>query len=162
VKLATALALVAAVTPTPAADRYDHWRDKLDRHGAWVGRDLTTPRSHPSDARLRRSIERMQRRFRHYRSTPKGRAALYRVKVDRRVPRWGRDKLRSIAWCESRNDPRAIGGGGAYRGTYQFSYSTWNAVGGTGDPAAASPHEQTWRAWLLLSRHGAGHWPVCG
>ena len=22
--------------------------------------------------------------------------------------------------------------------------------------------EQTWRAWLLLSRHGSGHWPVCG
>jgi hypothetical protein len=35
-------------------------------------------------------------------------------------------------------------------------------VGGSGDPAAAPASEQTWRAWLLLSRHGAGHWPVCG
>jgi hypothetical protein len=44
---------------------------------------------------------------------------------------------------------------------YQFSVSTWYVVGGTGDPAAASRWEQTWRAWLLLSRHGPGHWPNC-
>ena len=43
---------------------------------------------------------------------------------------------------------------------YQFSFGTWQIVGGAGDPAAASRHEQTWRAWLLLSRHGAGHWPA--
>ena len=40
-------------------------------------------------------------------------------------PDWGRQHLRSIAWCESSDDPRAIGGGGAYRGMYQFSFSTW-------------------------------------
>jgi hypothetical protein len=45
---------------------------------------------------------------------------------------------------------------------YQFTFGTWQVVGGSGDPAAASRHEQTWRAWLLLSRHGAGHWPICG
>jgi hypothetical protein len=45
---------------------------------------------------------------------------------------------------------------------YQFSLRTWSVVGGSGDPAAASRWEQTWRAWLLLSRHGSGHWPVCG
>jgi len=33
--------------------------------------------------------------------------------------------------------------------------------------AAATGMSQTaisriWRAWLLLSRHGSGHWPVCG
>jgi hypothetical protein len=84
------------------------------------------------------------------------------MKVRRSVPGWGMSHLRSIAWCESRNNPRAVGGGGAYRGLYQFSFSTWQVVGGSGDPALASRHEQTWRAWLLLSRHGAGHWPVCG
>ena len=61
-----------------------------------------------------------------------------RLKVSRQVPSWGRAHLRSIAWCESKNDPRAIGGGGAYRGMYQFSFSTWAVVGGSGDPAAAS------------------------
>lgn len=78
------------------------------------------------------------------------------------IPSWGVQKLASIAWCESRNNPGAIGGGGAYRGLYQFSFSTWRVVGGSGDPAAASRAEQTWRAWLLLSKHGSGHWPVCG
>jgi hypothetical protein len=83
-------------------------------------------------------------------------------KVRRQVPDWARAQLRSIAACESHNDPRAVGGGGAYRGLYQFSFSTWRVVGGRGDPAAASRAHQTWRAWLLLSRHGSGHWPMCG
>lgn len=80
----------------------------------------------------------------------------------RTIPSWGMDHLNSIAWCESRNNPRAVGGGGAYRGLYQFSFSTWRVVGGFGDPAAAPPSEQTWRAWKLLSQYGSGHWPVCG
>jgi hypothetical protein len=95
-------------------------------------------------------------------SSARSRAVRFKRKVRRRVPRWGKRYLRSIAWCESRNNPRAIGGGGAYRGLYQFSVRTWYVVGGSGDPAAAPRHEQTWRAWLLLKRHGSGHWPVCG
>jgi hypothetical protein len=95
-------------------------------------------------------------------SSAHGRAVRFKRKVRRRVPRWGKRYLRGIAWCESRNNPRAVGGGGAYRGLYQFSVRTWYAVGGRGDPAAAPRHEQTWRAWLLLKRHGSGHWPVCG
>jgi hypothetical protein len=105
----------------------------------------------------------MQRRWSHWlRADPQGRAIAFKLKVRRQVPSWGKAQLRSIAWCESKNDPHAIGGGGAYRGMYQFSFSTWAVVGGSGDPVAASRWEQTWRAWLLLSRHGAGHWPVCG
>jgi hypothetical protein len=71
-------------------------------------------------------------------------------------------QLASIAVCESHGNPRAIGGGGAYRGKYQFSYSTWAAVGGSGDPAAASEVEQDYRAALLYQRSGPGQWPVCG
>ncbi len=70
--------------------------------------------------------------------------------------------LQAIAQCESGGDPRAIGGGGAYRGKYQFSYSTWAGVGGTGDPAAAPEAEQDRRAAMLYDRSGAGQWPVCG
>jgi hypothetical protein len=70
--------------------------------------------------------------------------------------------LRAIAQCESGGDPRAIGGGGMYRGAYQFSFATWAAVGGKGDPAAASMEEQTRRAAILYARSGAGQWPVCG
>ncbi len=59
--------------------------------------------------------------------------------------------LASIAACESGGNPRAIGGGGAYRGKYQFSYATWAAVGGSGDPAAASETEQDRRAAILYT-----------
>ena len=71
-------------------------------------------------------------------------------------------QLEAIAQCESGGDPTAIGGGGLYRGKYQFSVSTWQSVGGTGDPAAASGAEQDKRAAILLARSGPGQWPVCG
>jgi hypothetical protein len=71
-------------------------------------------------------------------------------------------QLEAIAACESGGDPTAIGGGGLYRGKYQFTYETWASVGGTGDPAAAPEAEQDARAAALLARDGAGHWPVCG
>jgi len=70
--------------------------------------------------------------------------------------------LASIAACESGGNPRAIGGGGAFRGKYQFTFSTWASVGGKGDPAQASEAEQDLRAAILLRREGPGHWPVCG
>ena len=70
--------------------------------------------------------------------------------------------LQSIAACESGGDPRAIGGGGLYRGKYQFDRTTWASVGGSGDPAAAPEAEQDRRATLLYAREGAAPWPVCG
>jgi hypothetical protein len=69
--------------------------------------------------------------------------------------------LERIARCESGGDPRRIGGGGMYRGKYQFSVATWHAVGGRGDPAAAPEAEQDRRAKLLLERSGPSQWPVC-
>jgi hypothetical protein len=71
-------------------------------------------------------------------------------------------QLQSIAQCESHDNPQAVGGGGQFRGKYQFTYSTWAAVGGHGDPAAAPEAEQDRRAALLYARSGAGQWPVCG
>ncbi|MGY1680166.1 ubiquitin-like domain-containing protein [Geodermatophilus sp. SYSU D01176] len=68
----------------------------------------------------------------------------------------------ALAACESGGRPNAVSGTGKYRGMYQFSQATWNAVGGTGDPAAASADEQTYRAQLLYQRSGAGQWPHCG
>ena len=171
-ELGLAKADAAEAQPAPKRYRtaYQRWRGRLKRHGLYVGRDLL-PRVRaangvvrpPTKRELRSSIHRMQRRWARYtRTTRRGRNAMFRLKVRRGVPRWGKQHLRSIRWCESRNNPRAIGGGGAFRGLYQFTFSTWAVVGGSGDPAAAPRHEQTWRAWLLLSRHGAGHWPVCG
>jgi transglycosylase-like protein len=71
-------------------------------------------------------------------------------------------QLEAIAACESGGNPSAIGGGGAYRGKYQFDYGTWASVGGSGDPAAAPESEQDMRAAMLLQRSGTSPWPVCG
>lgn len=71
-------------------------------------------------------------------------------------------QLEAIAACESGGNPSAIGGGGAFRGKYQFDYGTWASVGGTGDPAAAPVAEQDARAAMLLQRSGTAPWPVCG
>jgi hypothetical protein len=70
--------------------------------------------------------------------------------------------LEAIAACESGGNPAAVGGGGAYRGKYQFDQQTWQSVGGSGDPAAASEAEQDYRASILYSRSGSTPWPVCG
>jgi soluble lytic murein transglycosylase-like protein len=70
--------------------------------------------------------------------------------------------LEAIASCESGGDPAAVSSDGTYRGLYQFDYGTWESVGGSGDPAAASAAEQTYRAALLYSRSGSSPWPVCG
>lgn len=69
--------------------------------------------------------------------------------------------LQAIAQCESGGDPTAIGGGGLYRGKYQFSVATWQAVGGKGDPAAAPEAEQDRRAIILYNTSGPSQWPVC-
>jgi hypothetical protein len=166
----TASASAAGEAPKRFRAGYQRWRSRLQRHDLYVGRDLLPQvraadgsARPPTKRELRRSIHRMQRRWARFtRTTRRGRNAMFKLKVRRAVPRWGKQHLRSIAWCESRNNPRAIGGGGAYRGMYQFSVRTWYVVGGRGDPAAAVRYEQTWRAWLLLSRYGSGHWPVCG
>jgi hypothetical protein len=71
-------------------------------------------------------------------------------------------QLQAIAACESGGNPSAVGGGGAFRGKYQFDYGTWASVGGSGDPAAAPEAEQDARAQALLSRSGTSPWPVCG
>lgn len=70
--------------------------------------------------------------------------------------------LEAIAACESGGDPTAVSADGAYHGLYQFDYGTWASVGGSGDPAAASPEEQTYRAALLYAQSGSSPWPICG
>lgn len=72
------------------------------------------------------------------------------------------ETLTAIAECESGGDPTIVSADGSYRGKYQFSVSTWESVGGSGDPAAAPEHEQDYRAALLYARSGSSPWPVCG
>ncbi len=72
------------------------------------------------------------------------------------------ETLDAIGACESGGDPTAVSSDGAYRGKYQFDYGTWESMGGSGDPAAASESEQDYRAALLYAASGSSPWPVCG
>jgi LysM repeat protein len=67
----------------------------------------------------------------------------------------------AIAECESGGD-WGINTGNGYYGGLQFSQSTWEANGGTGNPANASKQEQIRVAENTLQSQGIGAWPVCG
>jgi Transglycosylase-like domain len=69
--------------------------------------------------------------------------------------------LSCIAQCESGGNYSTNTGNGYY-GAYQFSQSTWNAVGGSGVPSDAPPEEQDMRAQMLYERQGSSPWPSCG
>jgi hypothetical protein len=71
--------------------------------------------------------------------------------------------LREIAQCESGGNPRAVSSNGLYRGKFQFSRSTWKAIGGRGsDPAKASEAHQDRMALRLYRQQGVAPWPACG
>lgn len=70
--------------------------------------------------------------------------------------------LARIAQCESGGNPAAISSNGRYRGKYQFTRSTWRALGGTGDPAKAAEATQDRIALALYRQSGTSPWPVCG
>jgi Transglycosylase-like domain/Putative peptidoglycan binding domain len=88
---------------------------------------------------------------------PFSRSSVYRRRGIR-LPRI----LRLIAECESGGDPTAVSRDGRYRGKYQFTRSTWRAMGGRGDPAKASEREQDKRALKLYRREGVKPWGACG
>lgn len=81
-------------------------------------------------------------------------------RVSRADKRWAR----STSQCESGGDPNAIGGGGAYRGAFQFMKSTWRTSPKSpgGDPIAYDYRTQAVVAVALKNRDGEQHWPVCG
>ena len=70
--------------------------------------------------------------------------------------------LERIAQCESGGNPRAVSPGGQYRGKYQFSRTTWRAIGGSGDPADAPESLQDRLALKLYRQRGSAPWPNCG
>ena len=80
--------------------------------------------------------------------------------VTKRNKRWAR----TTAECESGKDPDAIGGGGSFRGAFQFMKSTWRAAPKSpgGDPIKYPYKTQAVVAVALKQRDGAHHWPNCG
>ena len=74
----------------------------------------------------------------------------------------GGGNLAAIRACESSGNYGAVSADGLYGGAYQFDRQTWQSVGGSGNPATASPAEQDARASLLWSQRGSNPWPNCG
>jgi hypothetical protein len=79
----------------------------------------------------------------------------------RRVAAPYRGWLAQVRQCESGGNYRTATGNGFW-GAYQFTLSSWRAVGGSGYPHLASPAEQDYRAVRLLHVQGRGAWPNCG
>ena len=67
----------------------------------------------------------------------------------------------ALAQCESGGNPSIVSSNGLYHGLYQFTVSTWQAMGGSGLPSQAPAEEQTMRAQMLQARSGWGQWPAC-
>jgi LysM repeat protein len=67
----------------------------------------------------------------------------------------------AVAECESGGN-WGINTGNGYYGGLQFKQSTWEANGGTGNPANASKAEQIRVAENVRQTQGMGAWPTCG
>jgi uncharacterized protein YabE (DUF348 family) len=65
-------------------------------------------------------------------------------------------KWYSVVECESNFDPKASNG--THFGLFQFLPSTWQNMGGSGNPSDASPQEQFQRAKKLQAEAGWGQW----
>lgn len=173
----TIAAGLAALAVAPAAQAHDegtaehrnHWlrAEVVKLHGRRApGCDLVALkcRAHPHPARrtVRRYLDTLRRQL-----MPAGAAAYVSSGRPWQPPAGAGTinagpALENIAACESGGDPTAIGGGGKYRGKYQFDLQTWASVGGSGDPAAATEVEQDKRAAILKAQRGSNPWPECG
>jgi peptidoglycan hydrolase-like protein with peptidoglycan-binding domain len=77
------------------------------------------------------------------------------------TPADAQTELQRIAECESGGNPTAVSPDGQYRGKYQFTRATWEALGGQGDPAKAPESEQDALAAKLYAERGTSPWPNC-
>ena len=66
----------------------------------------------------------------------------------------------ALAQCEAGGNWAANTGNGYYGGL-QFSIGSWQSVGGTGLPSAASRETQILMGQRLQARSGWGNWPAC-
>jgi resuscitation-promoting factor RpfA len=65
-----------------------------------------------------------------------------------------------LAQCESGGD-WSINTGNGFGGGLQFTDSTWEAFGGSGDPEDAGREEQIQVAERVKAEQGMGAWPTC-
>jgi hypothetical protein len=83
---------------------------------------------------------------------------------ERHVSKKNKKWAKRVSRCESGGNPNAIGGGGRYRGAFQFMRSTWRTSPRSpgGDPIDYSYKTQAFVAVRLKSRAGSSPWPSCG
>jgi hypothetical protein len=144
------LAPLVHITKTPLVSRDVALARRVARvRGETLAADYRTTARSWSITKLKRHHRHLQRELRAAR---RARAA------ERSV---ASPQLEAIAACESGGNPNTDTGNGFY-GKYQFTLATWQAVGGSGNPAQASEAEQDRRAAQLLATAGSGQWPVCG
>jgi hypothetical protein len=158
--LVPALAASAAVAPAVALAATND--TQANDTAAASAATTTTHKLRPDLALKLDNAAQLQRRERKRKLRAKARERAAARKHAEAQTSVASPQLQAIAACESGGNPQAIGGGGAYRGKYQFDYGTWASVGGSGDPAAAPEAEQDRRAQMLLDRSGTSPWPVCG
>jgi Transglycosylase-like domain len=81
-----------------------------------------------------------------------------------RIPVAEKRWAHQTAECESGRDPNAIGGGGMYRGAFQFLLSSWKHAPKSpcGDPIDYTYRTQAVVAVALKRQLGTKPWPVCG
>src|SRR4029079_13115355 len=85
-------------------------------------------------------------------------------------PLWHKTSRHNKHWanktaeCESGKDPNAIGGGGQYRGAFQFMKSSWKNAPKTpgGDPIDYGDKTQAGVVVAPTEHVGTRPWPVCG
>jgi hypothetical protein len=179
-RIVIAAGLVALAMPASAQAASPHMCEQakkvrasvIDKHGKRApGRDICRfgvrrggkvhAPSNVQKARYLRALKRLD--------SPPPQPTLVRTAVPPRVPPAGTRSagvraggtLSAIARCESGGNYATNTGNGFY-GAYQFDLQTWQSVGGSGNPAAASPAEQDRRAAILYSQRGSSPWPVCG
>ena len=70
-------------------------------------------------------------------------------------------RFKRIAWCESRNNPRAVSRAG-HKGVFQFADRTWAWASASAGFRGASPFDARANiftaAWLMSQPGGYGHW----
>src|SRR3954453_22477632 len=140
----TAVAVAATALAVPSAALAAHHYSPPPADGAL----------HPSGHLTRdgRAVRALEERRRHQRRRDRRRHAPAST---------ASAPLQAIAACESGSNPSANTGNGFY-GKYQFTMETWQSVGGTGNPAAASEADQERRAPMLYAQAGIAPWPVGG
>jgi hypothetical protein len=172
-KTATALAMAGVLLSVPAARAEDPLRPALGGHESVAAQMRSEARDNHRDDLARRAYDLARRvandngeRFdaaaerRRLRgmNPDELRARMDQVRESRFT---ASPTLQAIAACESGGNPATDTGNGFY-GKYQFTLETWQAVGGSGNPAHASEAEQDRRATMLYESAGASPWPVCG